>query len=66
VLFPSICIYYNPNWFISSSPLHSLVHFLWWPRPVKILNSSLCSEHISHFPVFGFLSLPYPSHAREG
>jgi hypothetical protein len=35
VLFSCIYIYYNPNWFISSSPLHScLVPFPWWPQPV--------------------------------
>jgi hypothetical protein len=28
-------MYYNPNWFISSNPLHSsLVSFPWWPWPV--------------------------------
>jgi hypothetical protein len=28
-------MYYNPNWFISSIPLHSsLVPFLWWSQPV--------------------------------
>jgi hypothetical protein len=28
-------MYYNPNWVISSSPLHaSLVPIPWWPQPV--------------------------------
>jgi hypothetical protein len=35
VMFPCTHMYYNPNWFISSNFLHSiLVPFSWWFHPI--------------------------------
>jgi hypothetical protein len=59
-----VYMYYNPNWFISSSPLHSPPS----PLPIvalaslRFLYSFLHSEHINHIQVFSFLPLPLPSH----
>jgi hypothetical protein len=54
-----VCMYYNPNWFISSIFLLStLVLFLWWSPCLKILYSFLYREYINYIHLLNFFYPP--------
>jgi hypothetical protein len=66
VLLPCTCVLQSTLVHLcqTSSPLPSPLAIV-ASTSLRLLYSILCSEHINHIQILGFLPFPYPSHVRS-